>query len=415
MKALAFHPNNFQVDPLSSSCIDSSLSVVYCNSNGTAKQRPVDTLVNCMMVNEYKRNPNERRKARLSRTKLLCAAGLTFWDLTVTDAAAKSEGYFSDRTPSIIPTHPAIDKNKTSYNVGSDKASRSVNLASDVDGTSIRRSDVSPNLQRGTLRGSQTSNPSEHLSDAPNRPINGLQRPPPPPQWIRDNRHEPPPENVQPSYRQATFETQATGSNRKYKRDGDPNVHRDNQISSPNYATNIRAQRRVPLHLQHATSEQRPTNSDDARQQQQQRMISPTLPPYENSPDNYQKSNRHARSYQSRIMPQHQPGNPRAIPEPPFTKDRWTRAVMEQQQPPPQHHPLAAAFPNRSGVRSLQREPVVNYQPYTMMSSRSKGPAAVDNSVMALVPEPFHSQQLAIIPSSLHGAVLEDQINQVQL
>ena len=429
-----------------------------------------------MMVEIHKRKLNSRGKLRLSRTKLLCAAGLTFCDFTTTHAA-NAEGYLPDAklsppyhnvhgTPGIFLPTASIKQNKTINDLHLDDATNSASLGSDLDDyTSLQDPKLKATLQHDTSRfpttATATYDPirgSEGLprprlgtdlsSNTPNRPIAGLPRPPPS-QWIRDNRTEQQPVNridrhlTSESIMPPNFNVHP--NTRRNKRDGNIHVQpRNDLVSSPNYSTNSRTQRRVPLHLQQATTQhqqnyfpsQSQMNEASSRSNQAPRAfrsVSPLLSNDGNSQENVQ-NNRHARSYQSRIMQQH-PEQQRYIPEPsssehsrtrfeqPLKRDQWSRTVAVAED---QRYGQVTASGNRSGFRSLRVDPTVNqYTQGSTMNYRTKkvsennfhteiGQAMDDpnNSIVSLVPGRSNSQ-LARVEPSFHGAILDDRINQV--
>ena len=238
------------------------------------------------MVKEYKKNPTTRRNPRLSRTKLLCAAGLTLCNFTITDAAQKAEGYLSEskhHNPHGSSSEiflPAIDDNEIIDDTDLEQTSKSVNLGSHLIKTPNPRPITPPNLPSETAgyprvrddlsRASEKFTQNENA--LLNRPINGLPRPPPP-QWIRDDRYEQPQtRNVPPMYRfdrrDALPNVHTYPNTKKNKREANSNAQRDDQSTPPNFVPNARVQpRRVPLHLQ-PTQSQPQQNIYQTQQQQ---------------------------------------------------------------------------------------------------------------------------------------------------
>jgi hypothetical protein len=394
-----------------------------------------------MMVKVYKQNPKTRRKLHLSRAKLLCAAGLTLCDFTNTDAA-KAEGYFPDQThrsshglsPEIFV--PSIEESKIIKDADLDQATKSVN-----------RPSIPLDVQRGTVTHSRaredsfpakasekqppTQNRSDYLSIASNGSTNGLPHPPPP-QWIRDNRYDQPQSNNLP----ATFNNYPNTKNDS--REFSLNTHRDERSASPNFATNVRArQRRVPLHLQQTTAQQQ-QNFHHTHQQtgvpskSNQSPLAPTQLHDGYGPNDY-PNNRHARSYQSRMMhsnPEHQKSISelnsndlsRTAFKEPLTRDRWSQKVHDDQQ-----YNQFTVNQGRAGFRSLREPTISQYTRGTGIPMSNKSKKVLDinhrpemgrviddpnNAIVSFVPGPSNSQ-LAIVPPSFHDAISEAGINQV--
>ena len=402
----------------------------------------------------HKKNPNGRRKSRLSRTKLLCAAGLTFCDFSPIDAA-KAEGHPNNHD---VPGSflPIIRKNETINDLNLGKVTIPAHLGSSLD--EMSDDDQHSIIQRGTSIYPRTMDspigPSETLPQTllePDRLSGSARLPrPPPPQWIRDNRYEhSQTNNRQPINRHDPRESmirsnvQAPPSTRKYNRDNFNNASRDEKLASPNFTQ--AQQRRVPQYQQHPASEQRqyyyPT------QQQQQVDVSFNKPnqfprAFRSTPQSLshsegsQSNNRHARSYQSRIMQHHPEQQQASSPESrsneysmtgleqPLSRDRWSRKVVEQQHT---NHQAAASL-NRSGFRSLRREPMTNNQYNSDIAMNTNRPKKItehafpsetrqamddpNESFASLVPRPSHSQ-LAVLTPSYNDAILDDRINQV--
>ena len=405
----------------------------------------------------------------MSRTKLLCAAGLTLCDLqlTNTDAAKQPDGYFSEPKhrniygPSSETFLPAIENNASIRRDDFLNTTKPVNHGSDRVVMSNLRPVTPSDVQRGTTRYpriteetiraseklQQTLNGSNHVRTSSNRPINGLPHPPPP-QWIRDNRYEQPQTNIQQNvHRQdrriasesmipPTFN--AYPNTKKNKRDASLYAQRDEQAMSPNFAANSRGQqRRVPLHLQHASNayqSQQQTdvypNSNSNQAPRAFKTVSPTQP-HDGYGQEEIANNRHARSYQSRIMHTY-PERQQSIPEPNMNHDltrtgyesrgKWSQKVNEGQQ----YNQFAVNQGGRSGFRSLREPTVHQHTRGIAMNHRSQklsntnldsemGQAMDDpnNAVVSLVPGTSNSQ-LAIVPSSFQDVIQEDRINQVR-